>query len=181
MATLTIELPPQEVQTAFNLRRWDELLDDPEMLRIEGRVETDRHGNAIMSPPAGARHGSFQSEIAYLLRTLMRSGRVLVECPVSTADGVKAADVVWALPERIRELANLTCFPKAPDICVEVSSPRDRPREVQEKMALYFDAKAVEVWLCDPDGVMTFFASASSVPMARSNLCPDFPSRVTLR
>ena len=42
MATLTIELPPQGAQTSFNLRRWDELLADPELAKVEGRIETDR-------------------------------------------------------------------------------------------------------------------------------------------
>ncbi|MCZ7641310.1 MAG: hypothetical protein M5U12_37800 [Verrucomicrobia bacterium] len=51
MATLSITLPAQPVQTAFNLRRWEELLSDPELARIEGRIETDRHGHILMSPP----------------------------------------------------------------------------------------------------------------------------------
>jgi hypothetical protein len=38
---LTFELLPQQAQTEFNLRRWAELLADPEMARIEGRIETD--------------------------------------------------------------------------------------------------------------------------------------------
>jgi hypothetical protein len=87
------------VQTALNLRRWAELLADRELARVEGRIETDRHGHIIMSPPPAPRHGSFQLEIGHLLRTLMPSGRVLTECPISTADGVKAADVAWASPE----------------------------------------------------------------------------------
>jgi hypothetical protein len=65
---MTIELPTQEEQTAFNLRRWAELLADPEVAKIEGRIETDRHGHVIMYPPAAFSHGSYQSAIAYLLR-----------------------------------------------------------------------------------------------------------------
>ena len=52
MATVTLELPPQKAQTVFNLHRWAELLADPELARFEGRVETDRHGHVIMSPPS---------------------------------------------------------------------------------------------------------------------------------
>ena len=44
MGVLTIELPPQRTQTAFNLRRWAELVHDPVLAQIEGRVETDRYG-----------------------------------------------------------------------------------------------------------------------------------------
>src|SRR5712671_7740369 len=123
MAMVTLELPPQKTRTAFNLRRWAELLADREVAKVEGRIETDRHGHIIMSPPPAPTHGSFQSEIAYLLRSLMPNGRTLTECPISTADGVKAADVAWASPECMRELGDRVCFPRAPEICVEVISP----------------------------------------------------------
>src|SRR5256885_13055057 len=99
MATLTIELPPQREQTKFNLRRWAELLEDREVAKIEGRVETDRHGNIIMSPPPASSHGRFQSRISYHLTRLLPDGSVLTECPISTADGVKAADVAWSSAE----------------------------------------------------------------------------------
>ena len=68
------------MQTAFNLRRWSELLRDPELARFEGRVETDRHGHIVMSPPPAASHGSYQFRIGALLDRLMpapmRSGNV---------------------------------------------------------------------------------------------------------
>src|SRR5260221_9492399 len=111
MAMLLLELPPQKTQAEFNMRRWAELLSDRELARIEGRIETDRHGHIIMSPPPAPSHGSFQAEIGHLLRNLMPPGRVLTECPISTADGVKAADVAWASPERMRKLGKGTCFP----------------------------------------------------------------------
>src|SRR5216110_279753 len=142
MATLTLELPAQEKQTAFNLRRWAELLGNQELAKFEGRIETDRHGHIIMSPPSAPSHGSLQLEIGYLLRSLMPRGRVLTECPVSTADGVKAADVAWASPECMRELGNRVCFPRSPEICVEVLSPSNTEAEIREKVALYFDAGA---------------------------------------
>src|SRR6266550_2845633 len=132
MATLTIELPPQETQRSFNLRHWAELVADPALAKIEGRIETDRHGHIIMSPPPAPSHGGFQSEISHLLRSLMDRGRVLTECPISTADGVKAADVAWASPERMRELGHHVCFPKAPEICVEVLSPSNTEAEMHE-------------------------------------------------
>src|SRR3989442_10591729 len=135
MPTLTIELPQHQTQTAFNMRRWAELLDDPELARFEGRVETDRYGHIIMSPPPAPSHGSFQAEIAHLLRNLMPRGRVLTECPISTADGVKAADVAWASPQSMKQLGNQVCFPTAPEICVEVLSPSNTEAEIREKMA----------------------------------------------
>lgn len=181
MATLTIELPPHEAQTRFNLRRWAELLADAELAKVEGRIETDRHGHIIMSPPPAPAHGSFQSEIAHLLRTLMPQGRVLTECPISTADGVKAADVAWASPERMRELGNRACFPQAPEICVEVLSPGNTEAEMKEKTALYFDAGAQEVWLCAPSGAMSFLGRGVARPLEDSQLCSRFPKVIELQ
>ncbi len=180
MASLTIELPPQPEQTKFNLRRWAELLADPELAKIEGRIETDRHGQIIMSPPPGPSHGSFQLWIGHLLADLMPRGRVLTECPISTADGVRAADVAWASPERMRELGNRSCFPHAPEICVEVLSPSNTEAEIEEKTALYFDAGAKEVWVCARSGVMKFMARGAAPPMKTSRLCPKFPKQVKL-
>ncbi len=180
MATLTIGLRPQQTQTSFNLRRWDQLLANTELAKIEGRIETDRHGKVIMSPPPAPNHGSYQLEIGHLLRTLMPHGRVLTECPVSTADGVKAADVAWASPEAMRQLGNRPCFPQAPDLCVEVLSPANTEAEMREKVALYFDAGAREVWLCGAEGTMRFLSSAASRPLKSSRLCPEFPKQVKL-
>ncbi len=72
MSKPMIELPSQREQDAFNLRRWDELLNDLEMMRIE----TDRHGQIIMSPPPSARHGTYQSKINYALRDLLTEGQM---------------------------------------------------------------------------------------------------------
>ena len=181
MATLTISLRPQRTQTAFSLRRWEELLADAELARVEGRIETDRHGHILMSPPPAPDHGSFQVEIGHLLRSLIPQGRVLTECPISTADGVRAADVAWASAESLRDLGNRACFPRAPELCVEVLSPGNTDEEIREKVALYFDAGAREVWLCDAEGHMKFLGSAAGRSLKRSALCPQFPRVVQLR
>lgn len=184
MATLTIELPAQAAQTAFNLRRWSELLANTELgrelARFPGRVETDRHGHIIMYPPPGYSHGGYQVEIAVQLRALLPGGRVTTECPVSTADGVKGVDVTWVSHE-LRPLIDKKVFlSRAPEICVEVISPSNTRREMAEKKALYFAAGAREVWFCAEDGTMTFFASAASRGAKSSKFCPAFPRKIVL-
>ncbi|MBI2949128.1 MAG: Uma2 family endonuclease [Verrucomicrobia bacterium] len=180
MATLTIELPPQAEQTRFNLRRWAELLADPEVAKIEWRVETDRYGHIIVMPPPVPRHGSFQSRIAYLLQTLLPNGRTITECPISTADGVKGADVAWASPECMTTLGDKSCFPRSPEICIEVISPDNSEAEIREKMALYFDAGAEEVWTCGISGAISFFGPGLA-PLSGSQLCLDFPKQILLQ
>jgi Uma2 family endonuclease len=181
MATLTIQLPPQRTQTEFNLRRWAELLADPDLAKFAGRVETDRYGHVIMSPPPATQHGRLQARIAILLDRCLERGEVLTECPISTADGVRAADVAWASADRIREFGNQTCFPTSPEICVEVLSPGNTEAEIREKMALYFDAGALEVWTCSESGTMCFFRAGEAEPILTSRLCPEFPTQIELR
>lgn len=181
MATLTIELPPHRTQTALNLRRWAELLVDPALAKFEGRVETDRYGRVIMSPPPAPKHGSLQARISSLLDQSLTTGRALTECPISTADGVKAADVAWASPECLRELGDRVCFPRSPEICVEILSPSNTEAEIREKAALYFDAGAREVWLCAESGAMTFLGPGPGQWLRVSEICPQFPKQIELR
>jgi Uma2 family endonuclease len=184
MAELTISLPAPKKQTAFNLQRWSQLHHDPELARtlakFEGRIETDRYGHIIMIPPPGTSHGGYQCEIAYLLRTLMPEGRALTECPISTAEGVKAADAVWASRSRFAATDRQMCLTKAPEICVEVLSPSNTAAEMAEKKALYFAAGAKEVWFCDGHGKITFFVGAASRGQKRSKICPKFPGEIRL-
>src|SRR3984893_9525945 len=114
--SLTIQLRPSERQTAFNLKRWQELLGDADLARLPHRIETDRHGHILMSPPPAPAHGDQQSDIVYLLKTLLPHGRVVTECPLSTSDGVKAIDVAWLVPERPPEGRSRNCLVQTPDI-----------------------------------------------------------------
>lgn len=69
-----------------------------------------------------------------------------------------------------------SCFIRSPEICDEVISPSNSEEEVREKMALYFDAGAKEVWISDVFGAMTFYRSVD-VTLPRSTWCPDFPEQ----
>ena len=174
---MAIQLPPREDQMEFNLRIWEELLADPELAKVEGRIETDRHGRIIMTPPPGPAHGSRQFSIGCEIQSRL-GGRIVTECPISTSDGVRAADVGWFSDVRYSRAFDRRCFLEAPEICVEVISPNNTRAEMDEKMALYFDAGATEVWFCDEDGAMRHFGSEGL--LEKSLLCPDFPAMIAL-
>jgi Uma2 family endonuclease len=176
---LTIHLHPSEGQTAFNLKRWRELLADQDLTRLPHRIETDRHGHILMSPPPAPAHGDQQSEIVYLLKTLLPQGRVVTECPLSTSDGVKAIDVAWLAPGRRQEVRSVTCLVRAPEICVEVLSPPNTPAEISEKIALYFESGALEAWICDL-GTLQFHFSIPPEVRPSSEMCPGFPPHIIL-
>jgi len=175
--SLAIQLPPRKDQQEFNLRVWQRMIEDPALARIEGRFETDRHGHILMSPPPSRQHGSRQFTIARLLDKLL-GNHVQTESPISTSDGVRAADVTWASQERHGKSGASPLFLQAPEICVEVLPPSNTPAEMADKMALYFDAGADEVWLCEADGGMRFHAPSG--PLERSALCPGFPEVIDL-
>ncbi len=167
-------------QTAFNLARWEEVLEDSFLHGLEERIETDRLGHIVMSPPPVQQHGGFQFEIGLLLRTLLPNGRVITECPVSTSEGVKGCDVVWISRERHEPQRRLPCLTLAPEICVEVVSPSNSRTEIEEKQRLYFEAGAEEVWLCDAGGRMRFCLKENTDRACASTLCPNFPATVEI-
>ena len=64
---ITIEFPDLALQTGFNLTRWTEILADPSLAKVPDRIETDRHGHILMTPPSGLRHSERQGQIIGLL------------------------------------------------------------------------------------------------------------------
>jgi Uma2 family endonuclease len=173
---MILQLKPSREQTDFNLRRWLEILADRELARLPHRIETDRHGRIIMSPPPAPSHGSRQVEIARLLADLMPHGNSLSECPLSTSDGVKAVDVAWLSAERSDEAQTAVCLTRAPEICIEILSPGNTEAEIREKKELYLEAGAQEVWLCESNGQITFYGASGK--LSASAMCPSFPSAI---
>jgi Uma2 family endonuclease len=159
------------------IARWQELVDDPELAKLPYRIETDRFGRTIMSPPPAYSHASYVEKIIRLLNKFLPDGRAMPEIPILTADGVKAADVTWISAAYYMELEakKPLVLDHAPEICIEVLSPSTSSAEMDEKRALYFEAGAHEVWLCGLDGKMEFYTPGLA---AVSRLCPLFPGQL---
>jgi Uma2 family endonuclease len=156
------------------LERWQELLADPELARRSFKIETDRLGRIIMSPPPAFDHTRYVAKIIKLLNTFLPKGQAVAETPVLTPDGVKVTDAAWFSHDYWQELENQhpAALERAPEICVETLSPSNSLAEMTEKRALYFAAGAREVWLCNSEGKMEFYAPDLS---SRSKVCPQFP------
>jgi Uma2 family endonuclease len=154
---------------------WLEVCNDPSLRNLPYKVELDRWGRVVMSPHR-REHGACQGRIAVLLDGCMPRGHVISECAIETPDGVKVADVAWASRSRWAGMADRPCCSIAPQICIEVTSSSNTEAEILEKRALYFAAGAIEVWVCDEDGRVTFHGTAGA--LKRSALCPKFPRRV---
>ena|SRR6185369_1257667 len=157
---------------------WAEICEDKLLAKLPYRIETDRWGNIVMSPPPRSRHAEYQAEISGLLRQLMTGGRSATECPIQTSEGVKAADVIWVSNQRRSSRPNDPVYLIAPEICVEVESPSNQEAELMERKRLYFEKGAEEFWLCDLNGQMSFFDPAG--PIQKSKLCSSFPEKVVI-
>jgi len=151
---------------------WAEICEDPVLRDLPYKIESDRWGCIVMSPPPDFWHGNYQTEIAMLLKRLMPTGHVVSECPIETSDGVKGADVVWLSPARHPGRDRYTVMKVAPELCVEILSPSNSSAEMEMRRRLFFERGAEEVWLCE-DGRMQFFTSRG--PIAASKICPAFP------
>ncbi len=172
-------LPKIDDITAFNLARWKDLCADPFWGKMQGRLETDRFGNVIMTPPADPEHGGRQADFVGLFIRLMTGGKAYVECPVSTPEGIKVADVAWVSAERLKTIKHRSALKAAPEICVEVLSPSNTRDEIQEKKRLYFEAGALEVWICSRAGEVSFYLCDKPAKAAkRSKLCPLMPAQL---
>ena len=178
-----------EEQHQFNLARWEELENDPEVSAWAGRVETDREGNVVMIPPGDVGHGMRIIRFGNLFTEYLPEGIALGEFAVSTSSGNRIPDCGWASEGHPEFQWLLSDEPEAQErpkvlkhpleICVEILSPSNTPAEIELKKRLYFEVGAKEVWVCGRDGVMQFFGPQGE--LAHSKICPDWPRVVPFR
>jgi Uma2 family endonuclease len=156
---------------------WEEICEDKLLATLPYRIESDRWGHIVMSPPAFSHHAEYQGEITAIL-SRNKNGRALPECPIKTDEGVKAADVAWVSHERRASRPNHPVYLIAPEICVEIFSESNTDAEMEERKRLFFAKGAVEFWLCGFNGEISFFDPAGPIPNSR--LFPDFPSQLNI-
>jgi Uma2 family endonuclease len=143
---------PQEMLIA----RWTELINDPSLHDLPYKIELNADGKIEMSP-ASNRHGTLQASLARALGNALPAGEVITECSVLTDIGVRVPDVAWASREFLEAQQDNTPFTGAPEICVEVVSPSNTAREIDDKVRAYLAAGAREVWVVSEEGALGFF------------------------
>jgi Uma2 family endonuclease len=168
--------PPPTTPTERPGFTFAQIAADPRFRDLPYQIETNARGQIIMSPTP-LRHGAFQSQISILLARRL-AGRVVTESAVRTADGEKIADVAWFSDARWGRVEGELSASIAPEICIEIRSPSNTDAEMEAKRALYFDAGAEEVWVCDEDGAITFYDADGQVDA--SHRAPAFPAHVEL-
>jgi Uma2 family endonuclease len=108
--------------------------------------------------PSGSEHGAIIINISVLLAQYVRSKKLGICFGAETGfkiasdpDTVRAPDVAFIRRDRIPEGGIPKKFwPGAPDLAVEVLSPGDTRREVDEKVEDWLEAGAQAVWVLNP-------------------------------
>lgn len=156
---------------------WHRVLNDPQLQELPYKIETNEHGQIVLSPHK-PHHGIRQSKISDLLRDhTTQSGTRAVEFTVETSKGVKVPDVVWMSDERLAEMPDdAEASPVMPEVVVEVLSEGNTEAEIEEKRDLYLDEGAREVWTCAADGTMTFYDGTGT--LTESGLISAFPTSI---
>jgi Uma2 family endonuclease len=165
---------PHPETTAAVLKRWQEILDDPQLNDPHQRIETDALGNIIMSPRPSGYHDQTCDWIRQVLKALPGNG-AFGEHEVLTDKGVKITDVLWVNADHPWDKHSTKPIIPVPDICVEVRSPNNTIDSLIEKRDAYLRAGAKEVWISDSDRLY-FFDSTGQIPT--SKLCPWCPDNV---
>ncbi len=150
--------------------KWQELMNNPFFQDVPYKVELNKFGQILMSP-ASNRHGILQNKVARGIENEKQSGIIVIECSVLTSEGVKVADVAWLSDEFYAEFGEKTPYPKAPEICVEVKSPANSKAEMEEKIRLYLEKGALEVWIVDEYAKINFYTHTGK--MKTSKLAPN--------
>jgi Uma2 family endonuclease len=152
---------------------WKEVCEDPHLQDLPYKIETNDRGQIVMSPTY-AWHGKFAFRVAKRLEEELPDGESSVEMAIQTEKGTKVADAVWCTAGRWDRIKDAYDAPVAPEICVEVRSSTNTDEEMAEKRALYLEAGAEEVWICDEEGRLTFYdASGKQETSQRASSFPD--------
>jgi Uma2 family endonuclease len=149
--------------------RYRELCTDPRFANFPGKMEIDVWGRMLLTP-ATNRRGMLSARLIQRLASL--GGTAFSEASVVTSVGLLVADLAWAAPDFMGAHGMATPFTRAPDLCIEVASPSNSVKELNEKIAAYLGAGAREVWIVYPQSRRFEFFTAGG-PVERSGFAVD--------
>lgn len=159
-----IEKPLSPEELALRYRT---LCDDPCLVSVPGKIELDAWGRLLMTPPPSVYHGRVQANLTYKLKAAL-GGHVISEAPIVTPAGLFLPDVAWASTSFMSAHQSESALTQAPDICIEVVSPSNSVKELNEKRDAYLAAGAAEVWIIFPQSKRcAFYGQQGSLPASR--------------
>lgn len=133
-------------------------------------------------PPTGYEHGETESDIAFHLKSFLRQhklGKVMTgEVGIfirRNPDSIRAADVLFISHERLLQVQSKSYLDVAPELVVEVLSPRDSWVDMAEKLEEYFSIGVLQVWFANPRNktLQVFTSVTDSVLLRGEDRLPD--------
>lgn len=124
-----------------------------------GRVRYELvRGELLSMSPAGSEHGAIALRISILLDRFVTANGLGLTFVAETGfllgrdpDTVRAPDFAFVRRERIPASGLPQGYwPGAPDLAVEVVSPGDTARDINEKIAEWLHAGSQAVWVVEP-------------------------------
>ena len=115
-------------------------------------------GELIRMAPTGHEHGVLTVNLTTPLDTHVKAHKLGVVCAAETGfklaedpDTVRAPDIAFIRQKRLEVVGRIPGYwIGAPDLAVEVLSPTDTVRRVEEKVAEWLEAGARMVWVVSP-------------------------------
>jgi Uma2 family endonuclease len=135
--------------------QWQEVLADPSLKNLPYKIELNEHGLIEMSP-ASLNHSRLQGRIAALLLNQL-GGEVFTELAIQTRKGVRVPNVAWGSQHYLQQHQAELWASAAPELCVEIVSQSNSAVLLQERVQLFLDAGALEIWLVDENGQVSYF------------------------
>lgn len=153
----------EEYRLPFKLNVHETKLTEEQFVRLcqenpDLQLELTARGELVIMPPTGSETGRRNNRLAYRVTAWADrdgSGVVFDSSTLFTLpNGAKRSpDVSWVHRERWEALSREQregFAPLCPDFVVELRSPTDRLRDLQEKMLEYITTGARLGWLIDP-------------------------------
>ena len=155
---LLTEILPLSVQLHPVIKMSDDQFFEFCQLNRDLRIERTASGELLIMPPTGAQTGRRNFSLAVQLGIWAEKDGTGIGFDSSTgftlpSGAVRSPDVSWIRQERwetISEAARQKFARICPDFVVELRSPTDNLKLLQEKMHEYIDDGAALGWLIDP-------------------------------
>lgn len=145
--------------------------------------------------PTGIYHGMISALIGHFLSIYVRNNRLGIVLGAETGfyifqnpDTVRAPDAAFISNEKLAQHGiTEKFFPDAPDLAVEVVSPSDKKKEIEDKINDYLTAGVSLVWVIYPQNrIVAVYRQSNLVSILRDDdeldgekILPDFRLSLT--
>ena len=151
------EIAPLVLQMSPAIEMTDEQFFDFCQQNRDYRIERTAQGEVMIMPPTGSETGNRNFDLIVQLGLWTRQNKTGIGFDSSTGftlpnGAIKSSDAAWIRLEKWHSLTpeqQQKFAPICPDFVVEIRSPRDNLKPLQDKLQDYIENGALLAWLID--------------------------------